>query len=129
VLDNLSFISVSYYHHLWITVSSEYLCVPLHGSQPCHGKGACITQCSYETCPGGLLKTMVIMKSSDKTGSTFQSASLSFTTSQSCSNSCPLSWSCHPTVSSSVDPFFSHLQSFPASGSFPMSQFFTSGGH
>ena len=39
------------------------------------------------------------------------------------SNSCPLS---HPTISSSVMPF-SHLQSFPASGSFPMSQFFTSG--
>ena len=44
------------------------------------------------------------------------------------SNSCPLSWWCHPTVSSSVVPFFSCLQSFPASGSFPMSQFFSSGG-
>ena len=44
------------------------------------------------------------------------------------SNSCPLSWWCHPTISSSVDPFSSHLQSFPASGSFPMSQFFASGG-
>ena len=45
-----------------------------------------------------------------------------------CSNSCPLSWWCHPTISSSVIPFSSHLQSFPASGSFPMNQFFTSGG-
>ena len=44
------------------------------------------------------------------------------------SNSCPLSWWCHPTSSSSVIPFSSCLQSFPASGSFPMSQFFTSGG-
>ena len=44
------------------------------------------------------------------------------------SNSCPLSWWCHPTISSSVIPFFSRLQSFPASESFPMSQFFTSGG-
>ena len=44
------------------------------------------------------------------------------------SNSCPLSRWCHPTNSSSVIPFFSHLQSFPASGSFPMSQFFESGG-
>ena len=43
------------------------------------------------------------------------------------SNSCPLSWWYHPTISSSVVPFFSHLQSFPASGSFPMSQFFASG--
>ena len=44
------------------------------------------------------------------------------------SNSCPLSQWCHPTISSSVFPFSSHLQSFPAWGSFPMSQFFTSGG-
>ena len=43
------------------------------------------------------------------------------------SNSCPLSQWCHPTISSSVIPFSSHLQSFPASGSFPMSQFFASG--
>ena len=44
------------------------------------------------------------------------------------SNSCPLSWRCHPAISSSVIPFSSHLQSFPASGSFPISQFFTSHG-
>ena len=44
-----------------------------------------------------------------------------------CSNSCPLSWWCHPTISSSVVPFSSCLQSLPASGSFPMSQLFTSG--
>ena len=41
-------------------------------------------------------------------------------------NPCPLSWWCHPTISSSVVPFSSCPQSFPASGSFPMSQFFTS---
>ena len=45
-----------------------------------------------------------------------------------CSNSCPLSQWCHLTISPSVVPFSSHLQSFAASGSFPMSQFFTSGG-
>ena len=44
------------------------------------------------------------------------------------SNSCPSSRWCHPTISSSVIPFSSHLQSFPESGSFPMSQFFASGG-
>ena len=44
------------------------------------------------------------------------------------SNSCPLSWWCHPAISSAVIPFSSHLQSFPASGSFQMSQLFTSGG-
>ena len=54
-------------------------------------------------------------------------ASLSITNSRSYSNSCPLRWWCQPTISSSVVPF-SCLQSFPASGSFPMSQFFTSGG-
>ena len=44
-----------------------------------------------------------------------------------CSNSCLLSRWCHPTISSSVAPFSSCPQSFPASGSFPMSQIFTSG--
>ena len=44
------------------------------------------------------------------------------------SNSCPSSQWCHPTISSSVVPYSSCLQSFPASGYFPMSQFFASGG-
>ena len=43
-------------------------------------------------------------------------------------NSCPLSWWCHPTISSSVVPFFSCPQSLPASGSYQMSQLFASGG-
>ena len=42
------------------------------------------------------------------------------------SNSCPLSWWCHPTISSSIFPISSCLQSFPASGSFPVSPLFTS---
>ena len=45
-----------------------------------------------------------------------------------CTNSCPSSRWCHPTISSSIVSFSSCLQSFSASGSFPMSQFFTSGG-
>ena len=45
-----------------------------------------------------------------------------------CSNSYPLSWCCHPTISPSVISFSSCLQSFPASGSFLKSQLFTSGG-
>ena len=44
------------------------------------------------------------------------------------SNSCPSSRWCHPTISSSVVPFSSCLQSFPASGSFPMNRLFSSGG-
>ena len=45
-----------------------------------------------------------------------------------CSNSCPLSWWCHLTISSSAAPSSFCLQSFPASGSFPISWLFTSGG-
>ena len=48
-------------------------------------------------------------------------------TSRVYSNSCPLSRWCHPTISSSVSPFSYHLQSFPASVSFAVSQFFASG--
>ena len=49
-------------------------------------------------------------------------------TPKACSNSSPLGQWCHPTISSSVTHFFSCPQSFPSSESFPMSQFFTSGG-
>ena len=58
---------------------------------------------------------------------TAHQASLSITNSHSL-NSCPLSRWCHPTISSSVIPFPSFLQSFSASGSFPVSQLFASGG-
>ena len=55
-------------------------------------------------------------------------ASLSIINSWACSNSCPSSLWCHPTISSSVIPYSFCPQSFPASGSFPMNQFFPSGG-
>ena len=45
-----------------------------------------------------------------------------------CSNSCPLSWWCHATISFSIDPFSSYPQSFPPSGTFPLSWLFASGG-
>ena len=54
-------------------------------------------------------------------------ASLSFTSLGICSISCPLGRWCHPTISSSVAPFSSCLQPFPASGSFSMSLLFASG--
>ena len=54
-------------------------------------------------------------------GTAAHHTSLSFTISRVCSNSCPLSWLCHPTISSSIAPFSSCPQSFPASGPFPMS--------
>ena len=47
---------------------------------------------------------------------------------RACSDSSPLSWWCHPTISFSVAPFSSYLQSFPASGSFLMSRLLASGG-
>ena len=59
---------------------------------------------------------------------TARQASLSITNSWVHPNPCPLSRWCHPTISSSVIPYSSCLQSFPESGSFQMSQFFTSGG-
>ena len=55
-------------------------------------------------------------------------ASLSITNSWSLLKLKSIEWWCHPTISSSVIPFSSRLQSFPASGSFQMSQLFTSGG-
>ena len=54
-------------------------------------------------------------------------ASLSSTVSRICSNSCPLNQWYYPTISSSATPFFFCLQSFPASGSFPLSQLLASG--
>ena len=47
---------------------------------------------------------------------------------RACPNSYSLGWQCHPTISTSAVPFSSCLLSFPALGSFPMNQFFTSGG-
>ena len=64
-------------------------------------------------------------KSANPWTETYQ-ASLSFTVSQSLLK-CPLSQWCHPTISSSVSPFSSCPQSFPASMSFPVSQLFSSG--
>ena len=55
-------------------------------------------------------------------------ASLSFTISGACSNSCPLSWCCYLTISSFATLLSFYHQSFPASGSFPMSHLFASGG-
>ena len=59
---------------------------------------------------------------------TAHQASQFFTISRACSNLCPSTWWCHPTISSSVVPFSSCPQSFPASESFLMSWLFASGG-
>ena len=57
-----------------------------------------------------------------------QHARLPCPTYRACSNSYPSTWWCHPTISSSVIPFSSYLQSCPLSGFFPINQFFTAGG-
>ena len=59
---------------------------------------------------------------------TARQASCPSPTPRAYSNTCPSSWWCHPTISSFIIPFSSCLQAFPASGSFPVSQFFASGG-
>ena len=61
-------------------------------------------------------------------GSAAHQAPLTINSPRNYSNSHPSSWWCHPTRSSSVIHFSSHIQSFPASRSFQMSQFFTAGG-
>ena len=61
-------------------------------------------------------------------GSQYASPPCPSPTPEACLNSCPLSRWCHPTILFTVVPVSSYLQSFPASGSFQMSQFFTSGG-
>ena len=84
--------------------------------------------CSTSQSRLSLLFSLSVMSDSATPWPAAHQASLSFTSPGACSNSCPLSWWCHPTISSSVVPFSPCLQSFPASESFPMSQFFASGG-
>ena len=74
------------------------------------------------------LSHSVVPDSSQPHGLQHTRLSCPSTTPRACSNSCPSSQWCHLTILSPVVPFSSHLHSFPASGSFLMSQFFTSGG-
>ena len=83
--------------------------------------------------PGTIFARKVVLFSCSVVSDSLQPHELQHTrvpcpslSSRICSNSCPLSWWCHPTISSSA-ALFSCLQSFPASGSFPMSWLFASG--
>ena len=98
----------------------EGLCIWVKG--PCFHLGPR----NYVTCPNFPEALRKISKLSSSFSLVAQSCPS--TTPRVYSNSCPLSRWCHPTISSSVVPFSSRLQSFPASGSFPMSQLFPSGG-
>ena len=82
-----------------------------------------------------LIKRILLLFSRSVTSDTLQPHALlhhrlhsPLSTPGTCSNSCPSSQWCHPTIPPSVVPFSSCLQSFPASGSFPVSQLFASGG-
>ena len=88
---------------------------------PCHHRGPAIGSGLL------LLLSPSVMSHSATLWTIAWQTSLSFTISRVCSNPCPLSRCYHPTNSSSVIPFSSCLQSFPASGSFPVSQLFASG--
>ena len=105
---------VSIWDHFYIVAIVHVL--------PCCSSGLCCSRFFYQSsrsvmsnslCPHGLQHARLPCPSP---------------TPGACSNSCPLSQWCHPTISSSVVPFSSCPQSFPASGSFLMSQFFASDG-
>ena len=85
--------------------------------------------CNKEACLQDITSVQFISVVSDSLQPLgLQHARLPCPTPRAYSNSCPLNRSCHQTISSSVVPFSSHLQSFPAAGSFQMSQFVASGG-
>ena len=91
---------------------------------------ACKTECSEMGWVGGSvqLSCSVMSNSLRSHGLKHARPPCPSPTPRAYSNSCRSSWWCHPTISSSVIPFSSRLQSFPASGSVLMSQFFASGG-
>ena len=94
----------------------------------------CICMAEFFCCPFGTITTLLIGYQfshsvvSDSLQLQHGRLSCPSPTPRACSNSCALSPGCHPTISSSVIPFSFCFQSFPAAGSFPMSQFFTSVG-
>ena len=77
----------------------------------------------------GSVQSLIVSDSLPPRGLQHTRLSCPSPTPRACLNSCPFSWLCHPTISSSVVPFSSCLQSFRASGSYQMSQFFASGDH
>ena len=131
----LQFIGSQRVRHNWSNLEPAHM--PTYGYQ--HKQG-CTTHCSFTSfdleCAKKIL--LIIQFSSVQSlsrvwlfaphGLQYARPPCSSPTLGAYSNSCPLSQWCHPTISSSIIPFSSHLQSFPALGSFPMSQFFTSGG-
>ena len=108
-----------------IWISSQMIFVPF--DLTCTGQLWSSFTCKLTFLYKFLFSGSVVSKSVIPWTATYH-VSLSITNSWSCSNSSPLSQWCHLTISFSVVPFSSCLQSFPISGSFQMSQLFVSGG-
>ena len=108
-----------------IWISSQMIFVPF--DLTCTGQLWSSFTCKLTFLYKFLFSGSVVSKSVIPWTATYH-VSLSITNSWSCSNSSPLSQWCHLTIWFSVVPFSSHLQFSPASGSFPVSQFFISGG-
>ena len=115
-------VSLSALHFLCIhqnlPIEHEFL------SQPAGEKNKCVDRFSSVQ----LLSSVRLFETPWTTARQASLSWRSFPTPGACSNSCPLSLWCHPTISSSVIPFSFCLQSCPASESFPISQFFALGG-
>ena len=108
------------YYWLWLLLHDVYKLYHLHAV---HLK---FIQCCRSV---QLIQSPVMSDSSQPHGLQHARLTCPSPTPRACLNSCPSSQWCHSTISSSVVPFSSRLQSFPASGSFPMSEFFAPGGH
>ena len=107
------------YYWLWLLLHDVYKLYHLHAV---HLK---FIQCCRSV---QLIQSPVVSDSSQPHGLQHARLTCPSPTPEASSNSCPSSCWFHPTISSSVVPFSSRLQSFPASGSFQMSHFFASGG-
>jgi len=108
---------------------NDTICSNMDGPRDYHTKWSKSEKGKYHIVP--LLSSVQSLSSVQLYAATWtaaRQASCPSPTPRACLNSCPSSQWCHPIILSSVAPFSSCLQSFPASGSFPMSQFFTSGG-
>ena len=105
----------------------EKICYPVLGREVIRQPPA-VHSWFYLTCSSVQFSHSVLSDSLQHYGLQHAKLPCPSATPRAWANSCPLSRWCHPTISSSVSPFSSCLQSFPASGSFPVSQFFASGG-
>ena len=120
---SIIYISIDKYywsiHHLWFLPGIHFTCI--QGSNFYSGFNLLVQESLL------LFICLVVSDSLQPHGLQHARLPCSSLPPGTCSKSCPLNWWCHPTISSSIVPSSCHL-SFPASGSFPMSQLFASCG-